>query len=67
MEIIPVDSYEEAVKDVDIIDHIDQLAQAVSRQMGLGEGMHISAMQRDEFDDEALLSLRTAGAAHSCD
>src|SRR5918996_5713643 len=56
VEIAPVGSYEEAVQDVDII-----LTSTNSRKPFLGtwalrEGMHISAMQRDEFDDEALLS-----------
>jgi alanine dehydrogenase len=56
VEIVPVGSYEEAVQDVDII-----LTSTNSRKPFLGkwalkQGMHISAMQRDEFDDEALLS-----------
>jgi ornithine cyclodeaminase/alanine dehydrogenase-like protein (mu-crystallin family) len=56
VEIVPVNSYEEAVKDVDII-----ITSTNSRTPFLGkwavrEGMHLSAMQRDEFDDEALRS-----------
>jgi alanine dehydrogenase len=55
-EMIAVNSYEEAVRDVDII-----ITSTNSRKPFLGkaavtEGMHLSAMQRDEFDDEALLS-----------
>src|ERR1051325_9904000 len=50
-EIVPVDSYEEAVRDVDII-----ITSTNSRKPFLGkrhivEGMHLSAMQRDEFDE----------------
>jgi alanine dehydrogenase len=56
VEIVPVNSYEDAVRGADII-----ITSTNSRQPFLGkrhitEGMHLSAMQRDEFDDEALLS-----------
>ena len=67
VEIIPVDSYEEAVKDVDIMITSTNSRKPFLGKWALREGMHISAMQRDEFDDEALMSLRAARAAHPCD
>ena len=55
VEIVAVNSYEEAVREVDII-----ITATNSRTPFLGkwaatEGIHLSSMQRDEFDDEALL------------
>ena len=54
IDIVPVDSYQEAVRGVDII-----ITATNSRTPFLGkwaarEGLHLSSMQRDEFDDEAL-------------
>ena len=56
VEIVPVKSYEEAVKDVDIIITSTNSRTPFLGKWALAEGVHISAMQRDEFDDEALLS-----------
>jgi ornithine cyclodeaminase/alanine dehydrogenase-like protein (mu-crystallin family) len=56
VEIVPVGSYEAAVKDVDIIVTSTNSRKPFLGKWALREGMHISAMQRDEFDDEALLS-----------
>jgi ornithine cyclodeaminase/alanine dehydrogenase-like protein (mu-crystallin family) len=56
VEIAPVDSYEEAVKGVDIIITSTNARRPFLSQWALAEGMHISAMQRDEFDDGALLA-----------
>ena len=55
-EIVPVDSYEEAVRDVDIIITSTNSRKPFLGKRHIGAGMHLSAMQRDEFDDEALLS-----------
>src|SRR5262245_35623323 len=55
-DIAPVNSYEEAVKDVDIIITSTNSRTPFLGKWALREGMHISAMQRDEFDDEALLT-----------
>jgi ornithine cyclodeaminase/alanine dehydrogenase-like protein (mu-crystallin family) len=54
-EIVPVDSYEEAVRDVDIIITSTNSRKPFLGKRHIAEGMHLSAMQRDEFDDEALL------------
>jgi ornithine cyclodeaminase/alanine dehydrogenase-like protein (mu-crystallin family) len=56
VEIVPVDSYQEAVKAVDIIVTSTNSRTPFLGQWALAEGIHISAMQRDEFDDEALLA-----------
>src|SRR5512145_310004 len=56
VEIVPVDSYHDAVKAVDIIITSTNSRTPFLGKWALAEGMHISAMQRDEFDDEALLS-----------
>jgi ornithine cyclodeaminase/alanine dehydrogenase-like protein (mu-crystallin family) len=58
VDITPVDSYEEAVEDVDIIITSTNSRKPFLGKWALREGIHISAMQRDEFDDEALLSCR---------
>jgi len=58
VDIVPVDSYEEAVKDVDIIITSTNSRKPFLGKWALREGVHISAMQRDEFDDEALLSCQ---------
>jgi alanine dehydrogenase len=54
IDIAPVNSYEEAVKDVDIIITSTNSRSPFLGKWALREGMHISSMQRDEFDDEAL-------------
>ena len=56
VEIVPVSSYEEAVKDVDIIVTSTNARAPFLGKWALCDGVHISAMQRDEFDDEALLA-----------
>ena len=56
VEIEPVSSYEEAVKAVDIIITSTNSRKPFLGKWALRQGIHISAMQRDEFDDEALLS-----------
>jgi alanine dehydrogenase len=56
VDIVPVGSYEDAVKDVDIIVTSTNSRKPFLGRWALRAGMHISAMQRDEFDDEALLS-----------
>ena len=56
VEIVPVASYEEAVKDVDIIITSTNSRKPFLGKWALREGIHISSMQRDEFDDEALMS-----------
>jgi alanine dehydrogenase len=58
VEIAPVDSYEAAYKDVDILITSTNSRSPFLGKQALSEGLHISAMQRDEFDDEALLSCR---------
>lgn len=58
IDITPVDSYEEAVKNVDIIVTSTNSRKAFLGKWALKEGMHISSMQRDEFDDEALLACK---------
>ena len=58
IDITPVDSYEEAVRDVDIIITSTNSRTPFLGKWALREGIHISAMQRDEFDDEALLACR---------
>ena len=55
IEIVPVNSYEEAVKGVDIIITSTNSRTPFLGKWALSEGLHISAMQRDEFDDQALL------------
>jgi ornithine cyclodeaminase/alanine dehydrogenase-like protein (mu-crystallin family) len=56
VEIVPVGSYQEAVEAVDIIITSTNSRTPFLGKWALAEGMHISAMQRDEFDDEALRS-----------
>jgi ornithine cyclodeaminase/alanine dehydrogenase-like protein (mu-crystallin family) len=56
VEIVPVSSYDEAVKDGDIIITSTNSRKPFLGKWALREGIHISSMQRDEFDDEALLS-----------
>jgi ornithine cyclodeaminase/alanine dehydrogenase-like protein (mu-crystallin family) len=58
VEIVPVESYQEAVKGVDIIVTATNSRTPFLGKWALAEGMHLSAMQRDEFDDEALLSCK---------
>ncbi len=58
VEIAPVDSYEEAVKNVDIIITSTNARKPFLGKWALREGVHISAMQRDEFDDVALTTCR---------
>lgn len=58
LEIVPVDSYEAAAKDVDILITSTNARKPFLGKRALSEGLHISAMQRDEFDDEALMSCR---------
>src|SRR6266536_2912087 len=58
VEIVPVESYEEAVKAVDIIITSTNSRTPFLGKWALAEGIHISAMQRDEFDDEALLTCK---------
>jgi ornithine cyclodeaminase/alanine dehydrogenase-like protein (mu-crystallin family) len=55
-DIVPVGSYEEAVKGVDIIITSTNSRRPFLGEWALAEGSHISAMQRDEFDDAALLA-----------
>lgn len=54
VEIVPVDSCEEAVKGVDIVITATNARRPFLGKWALAEGIHLSAMQRDEFDDEAL-------------
>lgn len=54
VEIIPVDSYEAAVENVGIVITATNSRQPFLGKWALRSGMHISSMQRDEFDDEAL-------------
>lgn len=56
VEIVPVASYQEAVKGADIIVTSTNSRTPFIGRWALAEGMHVSAMQRDEFDDAALLS-----------
>ncbi len=56
VEIVPVDSYEAAVRSVDIVITSTHSRTPFLGKWALREGVHISAMQRDEFDDEALLT-----------
>ena len=58
VEIVPVDSYEAAVESVDILITSTNSRKPFLGKWALSEGLHISAMQRDEFDDEALMSCR---------
>jgi ornithine cyclodeaminase/alanine dehydrogenase-like protein (mu-crystallin family) len=58
VEIVPVNSYEEAAKDVDILITSTNSRTPFLGKWALAEGMHISAMQRDEFDDQALLTCK---------
>jgi len=58
VEIAPVSSYEEAVKDADIIMTSTNSRTPFLGKWALAEGVHISSMQRDEFDDEALRACR---------
>ncbi len=56
VEIVPVDSYESAVNNVDILITSTNSRKPFLGKWALNQGLHISAMQRDEFDDEALMS-----------
>jgi alanine dehydrogenase len=58
VEIVPVDSYEAAAKDVDILITSTNARRPFLGKRALSQGLHISAMQRDEFDDEALMNCR---------
>jgi alanine dehydrogenase len=58
IDIVPVDSYEAAAKDVDILITSTNSRKPFIGNWALREGLHISAMQRDEFDDEALLACQ---------
>ena len=58
VEIFPVDSYEAAARRVDILITSTNARRPFLGRWALREGLHISAMQRDEFDDEALMSCR---------
>jgi len=58
VEIVPVDSYRAAVEKTDIIVTSTNSRTPFLGKWALREGVHISAMQRDEFDDEALLACR---------
>lgn len=55
VEIDPVNSYEEAVKDVDIIMTATNSRKPFLGRWALAQGIHLSSMQRDEADDETLL------------
>jgi ornithine cyclodeaminase/alanine dehydrogenase-like protein (mu-crystallin family) len=58
VEIVPVNSYQDAVQGVDIIVTSTNARTPFLGKWALAEGIHISSMQRDEFDDEALLSCK---------
>jgi ornithine cyclodeaminase/alanine dehydrogenase-like protein (mu-crystallin family) len=58
VEIVPVNSYQEAVAGVDIIITSTNSRTPFLGKWALAQGIHISAMQRDEFDDEALLACK---------
>ena len=45
-----------AAKDVDILITSTNSRKPFLGKRALSEGLHISAMQRDEFDDEALMA-----------
>ena len=53
-----MDSYEHAPKDVDILITSTNARKPFLGKWALREGLHISAMQRDEFDDEALMACQ---------
>jgi ornithine cyclodeaminase/alanine dehydrogenase-like protein (mu-crystallin family) len=54
IDIVPVDSYQEAVRGVDIIITATNSRTPFLGKWAVREGLHLSSMQRDEFDDEAL-------------
>src|SRR5262249_35841142 len=54
VEIAPVSSYEEAVREVDIIITATNSRTPFLGKWAVTQGIHLSSMQRDEFDDEAL-------------
>jgi ornithine cyclodeaminase/alanine dehydrogenase-like protein (mu-crystallin family) len=58
VEIIPVACYEEAVRGVDIIVTSTNSRSPFLGKWAIADGMHVSAMQRDEFDDAALLACK---------
>jgi alanine dehydrogenase len=58
VEIVPVETYQEAVKGVEIIVTSTNSRTPFLGKWSVAEGMHLSAMQRDEFDNEALLSCK---------
>ena len=55
-EIVPVDTQDEAVRNVDIIITSTNSRKPFLGKSSLVEGIHLSSMQRDEADDEALRS-----------
>jgi ornithine cyclodeaminase/alanine dehydrogenase-like protein (mu-crystallin family) len=56
VEIVPVDTQDEAVRNVDIIVTSTNSRKPFLGKSSLVEGIHLSCMQRDEADDEALRS-----------
>jgi alanine dehydrogenase len=54
IEIVPVDTQDEAVRNVDIIVTSTNSRKPFLGRSALAEGVHLSCMQRDEADDEAL-------------
>src|SRR5689334_7203269 len=54
VEIVPVESQTEAVRDVDIVITSTNAREPFLGPEALGAGMHLSCMQRDEATDEAL-------------
>jgi alanine dehydrogenase len=54
VEISAVNSYEEAVRGADIIITATNSRTPFLGKWAVTDGVHLSAMQRDEFDDEAL-------------
>lgn len=54
VEIIPVMSYEEAVRGADIIITATNSRKPFLGSWAMSDGVHLSCMQRDEADDEAL-------------
>lgn len=58
VEIAPVNSYEEAVRGADIIITATNSRKPFLGIWALADGVHLSCMQRDEADDETLLSCQ---------
>ena len=67
VEIVPVNSQEEAVRDVDIIITSTNARKPFLGPEALAEGVHLSCMQRDEANDEALARLPAAGGSYQPD